>query len=74
VLGAAAPQALGAYRALARLTATRALAAGLLSTEDARRLSDVLAGQGEPDGQSQPDGQSESGGRDGSDGRGEAPA
>jgi predicted short-subunit dehydrogenase-like oxidoreductase (DUF2520 family) len=43
VLGAASPQALSAYLALARLTAGRALAAGLLSPPDARRLLDVLA-------------------------------
>jgi predicted short-subunit dehydrogenase-like oxidoreductase (DUF2520 family) len=42
VLGATSPQALGAYLALARLTAGRALAAGLLSPSDARRLLDVL--------------------------------
>lgn len=38
----AEPGALSAYLALARLTADRALAAGLLSTEDAERLLDVL--------------------------------
>ncbi|WP_433176956.1 Rossmann-like and DUF2520 domain-containing protein [Actinoallomurus sp. CA-150999] len=38
------PEALGAYVALARLTADRALAAGLLRAEDAERLLDVLAG------------------------------
>jgi predicted short-subunit dehydrogenase-like oxidoreductase (DUF2520 family) len=42
-LGAASPQALAAYLALARLTAGRALAAGLLAPPDARRLLDVLA-------------------------------
>jgi predicted short-subunit dehydrogenase-like oxidoreductase (DUF2520 family) len=36
------PAALPAYRALARLTADRALAAGLLSPSDAERLLDVL--------------------------------
>jgi predicted short-subunit dehydrogenase-like oxidoreductase (DUF2520 family) len=36
------PAALPAYRALARLTADRALAAGLLSASDAERLLDVL--------------------------------
>ena len=36
------PAALPAYRALARLTADRALAAGLLSANDAERLLDVL--------------------------------
>jgi predicted short-subunit dehydrogenase-like oxidoreductase (DUF2520 family) len=43
VLSAASPQALGAYLALARLTAGRALAAGLLAPAGARRLLDVLA-------------------------------
>ncbi len=38
-----APEALPAYLALARLTATRALAAGMLTASDARRLLDVLA-------------------------------
>jgi predicted short-subunit dehydrogenase-like oxidoreductase (DUF2520 family) len=42
-LQAAAPEALPAYLALARLTATRALAAGLLAAPDAQRLLDVLA-------------------------------
>ena len=36
------PAALPAYRALARLTADRALAAGMLSPSDAERLLDVL--------------------------------
>ncbi len=39
----AAPEALNAYLALARLTATRALAAGTLTAPDAQRLLDVLA-------------------------------
>lgn len=39
-----APEALNAYLALARLTATRALAAGTLTPPDAQRLLDVLAG------------------------------
>jgi predicted short-subunit dehydrogenase-like oxidoreductase (DUF2520 family) len=43
-LRAAAPEALPAYLALARLTADRALAAGILTLPDARRLLDVLAG------------------------------
>jgi predicted short-subunit dehydrogenase-like oxidoreductase (DUF2520 family) len=43
-LRAAAPQALPAYLALARLTADRALAAGMLTAPDAQRLLDVLAG------------------------------
>jgi predicted short-subunit dehydrogenase-like oxidoreductase (DUF2520 family) len=43
-LRAAAPQALPAYLALARLTADRALAAGLLAPADAQRLLEVLAG------------------------------
>jgi predicted short-subunit dehydrogenase-like oxidoreductase (DUF2520 family) len=38
-----APEALPAYLALARLTATRALASGMLSPPDAQRLLDVLA-------------------------------
>jgi predicted short-subunit dehydrogenase-like oxidoreductase (DUF2520 family) len=42
VLAARDPAALPAYRALARLTADRALAAGLLSPGDAERLLDVL--------------------------------
>src|SRR6201996_4169118 len=41
-IGAYAPAALPAYRALARLTADRALAAGILSASDAARLLDVL--------------------------------
>ncbi|HUY44615.1 MAG TPA: DUF2520 domain-containing protein [Streptosporangiaceae bacterium] len=40
----ASPEALRAYVALARLTADRALAAGILSPDDAQRLLDVLAG------------------------------
>jgi predicted short-subunit dehydrogenase-like oxidoreductase (DUF2520 family) len=43
-LRATAPQALPAYLALARLTADRALAAGLLAAPDAQALLDVLAG------------------------------
>src|SRR5258707_682089 len=43
-LRAAAPQALPAYLALARLTADRALAAGTLSAPDAQRLLGVLGG------------------------------
>ncbi len=39
----AAPEALAAYLALARLTASRALAAGLLAAPDAQLLLDVLA-------------------------------
>ena len=68
VLGKASPQALGAYLALARLTASRALAAGMLAPADAQRLLDVLAvpaapgpgdtgtpgGSGEPDGPTEP--------------------
>src|SRR5215475_299604 len=42
-LQAAAPEALPAYLALARLTATRALASGMLAAGDAQRLLDVLA-------------------------------
>jgi len=42
-LRTAAPEALPAYLALARLTATRAMASGMLSTPDAQRLLDVLA-------------------------------
>ena len=42
VLATRDPAALPAYRALARLTADRALAAGLLSPGDAERLLDVL--------------------------------
>jgi len=40
----AAPEALAVYIALARLTADRALAAGLLTAPDAARLLDVLSG------------------------------
>ncbi len=40
----AAPEALAVYIALARLTADRALAAGLLTAPDAERLLDVLSG------------------------------
>jgi predicted short-subunit dehydrogenase-like oxidoreductase (DUF2520 family) len=40
----ASPEALRAYVALARLTADRAMAAGLLAPPDAQRLLDVLAG------------------------------
>jgi predicted short-subunit dehydrogenase-like oxidoreductase (DUF2520 family) len=40
----ASPEALRAYVALARLTADRALAAGLLPPPEAQRLLDVLAG------------------------------
>jgi predicted short-subunit dehydrogenase-like oxidoreductase (DUF2520 family) len=43
-LRAAAPQALPAYLALARLTADRALAAGILAPPQAQRLLDVLSG------------------------------
>ena len=42
-LRVAAPEALPAYLALARLTATRAMASGMLSAPDAQRLLDVLA-------------------------------
>ena len=42
-LRADAPEALPAYLAIARLTATRALASGMLSAPDAQRLLDVLA-------------------------------
>jgi predicted short-subunit dehydrogenase-like oxidoreductase (DUF2520 family) len=38
-----APEALPAYLALARLTASRALASGMLAAPDAQRLLDVLA-------------------------------
>jgi predicted short-subunit dehydrogenase-like oxidoreductase (DUF2520 family) len=40
----ASPEALRAYVALARLTADRALAAGILDAPAAQRLLDVLAG------------------------------
>ena len=43
-LRAAAPEALAVYVALARLTADRALAAGLLAPPDAERLLGVLSG------------------------------
>jgi predicted short-subunit dehydrogenase-like oxidoreductase (DUF2520 family) len=47
-IAAAAPESLGAYLALARLTADRALAAGRLAPADAQRLLGVLAGQSGP--------------------------
>jgi hypothetical protein len=43
-LASASPEALRAYVALARLTADRARAAGILTAADAQRLLDVLAG------------------------------
>jgi predicted short-subunit dehydrogenase-like oxidoreductase (DUF2520 family) len=43
-LRATAPEALPAYLALARLTADRALASGMLAAPDAQRLLEVLAG------------------------------
>lgn len=43
-LARVSPQAHGAYVAMARLTADRALAAGLLKPHDAERLLDALAG------------------------------
>jgi len=42
-LRGAAPEALAAYLALARLTASRAMAAGMLPPPEAQRLLDVLA-------------------------------
>jgi predicted short-subunit dehydrogenase-like oxidoreductase (DUF2520 family) len=45
-LGRVSPEARGAYVALARLTADRALAAGLLTPDDASRLLDALAERG----------------------------
>jgi predicted short-subunit dehydrogenase-like oxidoreductase (DUF2520 family) len=42
------PQALGAYVAMARLTADRALAAGMLRPEAAETLLDVLAEESRP--------------------------
>ncbi|MGI9005950.1 MAG: Rossmann-like and DUF2520 domain-containing protein [Streptosporangiaceae bacterium] len=47
-IAAAAPESLGAYLALARLTADRALAAGRLAGADAQRLLGVLAGDPGP--------------------------
>jgi predicted short-subunit dehydrogenase-like oxidoreductase (DUF2520 family) len=47
-LRAAAPEALPAYLALARLTADRALASGMLRAPDAQRLLEVLAGTWAP--------------------------
>jgi predicted short-subunit dehydrogenase-like oxidoreductase (DUF2520 family) len=44
-LRAVSPEALAAYVALARLTADRALAAGMLAPPDAERLLGVLAGE-----------------------------
>src|SRR6266700_3135425 len=44
VIAAVAPEALGAYLVLARLTADRALAAGILTSADAQRLLGVLSG------------------------------
>jgi predicted short-subunit dehydrogenase-like oxidoreductase (DUF2520 family) len=43
-LQVASPEAAAAYQALARLTADRAMSAGLLAPADAERLLDVLAG------------------------------
>ncbi len=43
-ISSASPEALGAYLALARLTADRALAAGTLAASDAQRLLGVLSG------------------------------
>jgi predicted short-subunit dehydrogenase-like oxidoreductase (DUF2520 family) len=54
VLGQASPRAQTAYLALARLTAGRALAAGLLAPSDARRLLDVLADPAAPGGPGEP--------------------
>ena len=65
VLGQASPRALGAYVALARLTAGRALAADLLASSDAQRLLDVLADLASPAGPDGPDA------LDGPDGQGE---
>jgi predicted short-subunit dehydrogenase-like oxidoreductase (DUF2520 family) len=65
VLGQASPRALGAYVALARLTAGRALAADLLASSDAQRLLDVLADLASPAGPPGPDA------LDGPDGQGE---
>ncbi len=45
-VAAVVPGALGAYLAMARLTADRALAAGTLTVADAQRLLGVLAGPG----------------------------
>jgi predicted short-subunit dehydrogenase-like oxidoreductase (DUF2520 family) len=53
VLGAASPQALAAYRELARLTTTRAQAAGLIKPADAQRLYEVLS-ETAPDDQQEP--------------------
>ena len=54
-LGRVSPEARGAYVALARLTADRALAAGMLKPAEAERLLDVLA---EPErGGSRPEGE-----------------
>ncbi len=43
-LRAVSPEALAAYVALARLTADRAMAAGMLDPRDAEPLLDVLSG------------------------------
>jgi predicted short-subunit dehydrogenase-like oxidoreductase (DUF2520 family) len=59
VLGQASPRALGAYLALARLTAGRALAADLLGFSDAQRLLDVLADSPAPTTPAAPDGPGE---------------
>jgi predicted short-subunit dehydrogenase-like oxidoreductase (DUF2520 family) len=53
VLGEASPRALDAYRALARLTTTRAEAAGLIKPADAQHLHEVLSGEA-PDGPQEP--------------------
>jgi predicted short-subunit dehydrogenase-like oxidoreductase (DUF2520 family) len=70
-LGQVSPRALGAYLALARLTAGRALAADLLAPSDAQRLLDVLADSDAP---AAPDGPARPGeGRDPGDNRGRDP-
>jgi predicted short-subunit dehydrogenase-like oxidoreductase (DUF2520 family) len=45
-----APETVASYIALARLTADRALAAGMLSSDSAEALLDVLGGPGSPEG------------------------
>lgn len=54
VLGHVAPDVVPAYVAMARLTAGRALAAGMLSVESAEALLDVLANRPNPPARTEP--------------------
>jgi len=74
VLGAASPPARRAYLALARLTAGRALAAGLITPQDTHRLLDVLAVPDAPALPGDPAPPGDLDGPDGPGGRNEPPA